>query len=172
MRDRGKAVESGASRHGAVGREVQSLGFEVQSGGPSALPSLPRIRSTSGAWSWNKARARHPRDALDCGGKRSATPLSHGQIIASQTPTRARAKAGSPLRSATVLQNSPVFARGRFPDSALSCFLHPRRTLHFLPAANLPQLLHPRLRLLLLLQLLLFCLFRFRNLRFILYLRI
>jgi hypothetical protein len=44
---------------------------------------------------------------LDCGGKRSATPLSHERTITEPRPSPLRSKAVSPLRSATALQNSP-----------------------------------------------------------------
>jgi len=40
---------------------------------------------------------RYNRDVLDCGGKRSATPLSHGRKIFKFTARRVRSKAPSPL---------------------------------------------------------------------------
>jgi hypothetical protein len=43
---------------------------------------------------------------LDCGGKRSATPLSQAHPTSEFPPRLVRSKAVSPLRSATALQNA------------------------------------------------------------------
>ena len=52
----------------------------------------------------------HARDLLDCGGKRSATPLSHDQMFSSIRLFLARSKAVSPLRYATAVQDAGAFA--------------------------------------------------------------
>jgi hypothetical protein len=49
------------------------------------------------------------RDILDCGGKRSATPLSHDQMFSSIRLLLARSKAVSPLRYATAIQDAGTF---------------------------------------------------------------
>jgi hypothetical protein len=48
---------------------------------------------------------------MDCGGKRSATPLSSARTAFKETSRVARAKALSPLRSASAVQNKHDRAR-------------------------------------------------------------
>jgi hypothetical protein len=51
------------------------------------------------------------RSVMDCGGKRSATPLSSGQRFSDAQSRPGRAKAPSPLRSARALHDASVAAR-------------------------------------------------------------
>jgi hypothetical protein len=61
---------------------------------------------------------------LDCGGKRSATPLSHARHWFDLSEHLVRPKAVSPLRSATALQE-PSKARVASGNSGfLSVFVH------------------------------------------------
>jgi len=48
---------------------------------------------------------------LDCGGKRSATPLSNGRGLGVVRERIARAKAPSPLRSAGAVQDAGAVAK-------------------------------------------------------------
>jgi hypothetical protein len=75
-------------------------------------------------------RSRKCEDVMDCGGKRSATPLSCGQRSAKVRGSCVRAKAPSPLRFAGAVQDANglggrvVIARGvnRERIRLFSCF--------------------------------------------------
>jgi len=58
---------------------------------------------------------------LDCGGKRSATPLSHTRSSSAKRRARARPKAPSPLRSAGALHDNlaPSANRNDIPPAQL-----------------------------------------------------
>ena len=74
------------------------------------------------------AHFRLPRRILDCGGKRSATPLSRARSEVSTPKSPARSKAPSPLRSAGAVQNLSAtrwFTEKRsqhIRDGTASCF--------------------------------------------------
>jgi len=65
---------------------------------------------------------------LDCGGKRSATPLSRGRKLSIVRSRPARAKAVSPLRSATAVQDARAWVQAVGQFSRLQNLLNRSKT--------------------------------------------
>ena len=79
------------------------------------LRVFPKVARASQPWALSRnpfgihRMLRSRASVLDCGGKRSATPLSHGRGAANFFTRSVRSKAVSPLRSATALQDLADF---------------------------------------------------------------